>query len=321
LGKSQNTSPGRAGDRGFTLVVVIWALALLAAIAASLTSATRTAALIAANGLDNAQAEALADAGVRLAVLDLGRFFAAPLTATRVAVDGTPRSCRIADLGSVSIGVESETGKVDINSASDALLQRLLSGVGGKDVDAAGLIDKMADFRDADGLRRLKGAEAEDYRRAGAPNGPKDAPFAAVEELGEVLGMPADLAARLRPFVTVYSGTTGLDPSRANPSLLRVLTALPGSSDANLPADANSLPAAFVSQSAPRVFLIRGVSTTPVGAHFVREAVVEIRDARLQKLDILRWYRGELGAGQTSSGPRATPASGAGSAPATLPPC
>ena len=289
-------------------MVVIWALALLAATAAALTSASRTAALIAANGIDNAAAEALADAGVRLTMLNLGRFLAAPGTIAPLAVDGTARACRIADLGRVSLAIVSETGKVDLNTASDALLTRLLAGVGGRDLDAAGRTDKIGDFRDADDLRRLNGAEAEDYHRAGLTGGPKNAPFDAVEELGQVLGLAPDLAARLRPLVTVHSGASGIDPRLASPALLRALTAQfgPGSTDA--PADPNALPPAFASLTAPSVFLIRAVAETPAGARYVREAIVEVTDAKRQKLEIRRWYRGEGEGGLAVARPQQVPA-------------
>ena len=296
--------------------MVIWALALLAAIAASFTSATRTAALIAANAVENAQAEALADSGARLAILGLGRFLAAPQTTAPVVVDGSERTCRIADLGAVRIGIESETGKVDLNNASDALLMRLLEGVGAKGLNAASLTDRIADFRDGDGLRRLNGAEADEYRRAGVPGGPKDAPFAAVEELGQVLGVSPELAARLRPYVTVYSSSTGIDPRLASADLVRVLTSRFGDRASALPVDASALPQTFVSLTAPNVFLIRSSAETTAGARFVREAIVEIADARLQKINMLRWYRAE-GVDDGKTPKRATAASN----PPPLPPC
>lgn len=269
-------------------MVVIWALALLAATATALTSASRTAALIAANGVDNAEAEALADSGARLAILNLGRFLAAPGTVSPVAIDGVQRSCRVGTLGTVAVTIESETGKVDLNTASDALLMRLLSGAGGRGIDAAGLVDKIADFRDADDLRRLNGAEAEDYRRAGLGGGPKNAPFAAVEELGAVLGLTPDLAAKLRPLVTVHSSASGIDPRLATPAMLSALTMSPGST-----AKAGAVPPAFIALSAPSVFTIRAAAATPAGAHYVREAIVEIIDSKRQKIEIRRWFRGE----------------------------
>ncbi len=52
-------------QRGLALVVVLWVLVLLSLIAASFTLTTRTEVNVTRNLIDNAKAEALADAGVR----------------------------------------------------------------------------------------------------------------------------------------------------------------------------------------------------------------------------------------------------------------
>lgn len=62
-------SPRRA--RGLALVTVLWVLMLLALIAASFTRTTRTEVNLTRNLIENAEAEALADAGVYRAVLAL----------------------------------------------------------------------------------------------------------------------------------------------------------------------------------------------------------------------------------------------------------
>jgi len=55
--------------RGIALVSVLWIAGLLAIMAASFVSASRTEARLARNLLENAKAEALADAGVHRAAL------------------------------------------------------------------------------------------------------------------------------------------------------------------------------------------------------------------------------------------------------------
>ncbi len=62
-------SPRRA--RGLALVTVLWVLMLLALIAASFTRTTPTEVNLTRNLIENAEAEALADAGVYRAVLGL----------------------------------------------------------------------------------------------------------------------------------------------------------------------------------------------------------------------------------------------------------
>jgi hypothetical protein len=76
------------GQGGLALVVVLWVLVLLALMAASFTRTTRTEVNITRNLIDNAEAEALADAGVYRAVLAL----LDPDPAQRPRRDGNDRS-------------------------------------------------------------------------------------------------------------------------------------------------------------------------------------------------------------------------------------
>ncbi len=59
---------GPAGRRGLALVTVLWVLMLLALIAASFTKTTRLEINLTRNLIENAKAEALADAGVYRAI-------------------------------------------------------------------------------------------------------------------------------------------------------------------------------------------------------------------------------------------------------------
>ena len=60
-----------ARRRGIALILVLWIAGLLAVIAASLVSSSRTEARLARNLIENAKAEALADGAVHRAVLGL----------------------------------------------------------------------------------------------------------------------------------------------------------------------------------------------------------------------------------------------------------
>jgi general secretion pathway protein K len=60
---------------------------------------------------------------------------------------------------------------------------------------------------------------------AGRSYSPRQAPFAHVNELALVLGLPPALVERALPFVTVFSGAPGVDVLNAAPE---VIAALPG---------------------------------------------------------------------------------------------
>ena len=106
--------------------------------------------------------------------------------------------------------VADENGKIDINTAPEQLLLGLLAALGIPDDQAQALSDAVQDWRDPDDLRRLHGAEREEYRKAGRP-GPANELFANIAELTQVLGMTPELYSRLAPFVTVYSGRQQID--------------------------------------------------------------------------------------------------------------
>ncbi len=152
--------------------------------------------------------------------------------------------------------------------------------------EADALVDAIRDFADEDDLIHLNGAEDRDYAAAGLPWDAKDAPFEAVEELQQVLGMTALLYEAIQPALTVYNGKGDIDPVVAP---REVLMALPENTEAEVgdhvaarsdePEGAGPiLPLAkgFAQRSRGRFLNIRVEAHDPSGAVFVREAVVEV---------------------------------------------
>src|SRR5262249_59960302 len=79
------------------------------------------------------------------------------------------------------------------------------------------------DYGDGDDVKRPKGAEQADYLAAGRLEGPKNAPFAATEELSQVFGLDPELLAKVTPFVTTHSGKEGVDPAVVQRRLKEIL--------------------------------------------------------------------------------------------------
>jgi general secretion pathway protein K len=311
-------SPPAPRERGFVLLIVIWVTGLLALISASFAVAMRTHIKVTANTIENARAEALADAGVHIAIMDLLATRTNRSREGRFAVDGTATVCRAPTGDLLRIAVEDEAGKVDLNIATEPLLTTLLQGLGASSGEASAHADRILDFRDADDERRLAGAEQPEYRAAGLVHGPKNAAFHTIEELEQVLGVPAGWIGRLRPLVTVYSGQGGIDPSVASIDLLAALgqSGFPSAAGTfGLQSDARSrrslpVPAEFVAASLGRAFTVRSEARLAQGATFVREAVVEFRATRTSTHVFRRWHRGQ-----------ASPADAAEWAAADVPPC
>jgi general secretion pathway protein K len=209
-----------AGQRGFALVMVLWAAMILALIAASITTTGRTETQLTHTRYAMAQNDAMADAAINIAILRL----LDPSPAAHPPVDASP--FLVAFVGhAIAVSVQDESGKIDINMAQEGLLRRLLTTVGIDPLAAQALVDKILDWREAATGRRLNGAKAEDYRDAGFAYGPRNGPFESVEELQLVMGMNAQLYERIAPSLTVYSQTPWVDPGFAPAD---VLTALSG---------------------------------------------------------------------------------------------
>ena len=119
------------GDRGFILIVVISAIGILALVAASFAQITSSHVRAAASAVQSAGAEALADAGVQLAILDLvaARSGNAP-PRQRFTTDGVAQTCDAGDGNWLAIAVQDEAGKVDVNVADERLIRALLRGTG-----------------------------------------------------------------------------------------------------------------------------------------------------------------------------------------------
>jgi general secretion pathway protein K len=288
------------GQRGFALLVVLSALGLLALVAASFAHTARTHIKVAAVAGAGARAEALADAGVSIAILDLIAARASGPGTSRFALDATPLVCSAGSGTILAIAVQDEAGKVDLNIAGPAMIRALLEGLGVNAGEAAA--DAILDYRDDDDVRRASGAERAEYLAAGRLYGPRNGPFLAVEELAGVLGLTQADADRLGPFVTIHSGLAGIDARVAPKGLLDALAR--GlhdggaesllDSEAGLGADELSatLPPQFRAVSMRRAFSILAQARMAGGATFVREAVVDFNSPRAGDFQLRRWHRG-----------------------------
>lgn len=208
----------RTCQSGIALVIVLWMLTLLTIITGSIVFSSRTDTLLATNRTALAKAQTLADAGIHRAIYELSLPVTVP---QRWLADGRLHEFSL-DTGSVRTMITGESGKIDINTAPDALLRLLLQSTGADDATVNGVLDAILDWRDADSLRRLHGAEADDYAAANRHYGPANAKFSSVEELRQVMGVTADLYRRLEGSITVYSRGTGINTAMAPREVLAI---------------------------------------------------------------------------------------------------
>jgi general secretion pathway protein K len=285
------------------LVAVLWISSLLALLAASAVSSSRTDLRLAANAAEHAKARALAEAGVQQAIHQL-------LTAPDAHAwqDGAVSMGFALDGGEVRFRLMDEDAKLDVNAASEELLAGLFQAVGLDREQALTLADRLEDFRDDDSDPEPRGAEDDDYRAAGHAGGALDRRLRSVSELAGMLGMSADLYRRIEPFLTIYADADGIDPARASATLLLALPGMTPGLAATLaaaPADGDPLDAlpddlaadieAYLIPSRELVFSIQSLGTSEAGGRFMREAVVALDGGmRHRPYTLYAWHPGRL---------------------------
>lgn len=268
-------------QRGIALVIVLWMLVLLSIIATGFVTGTRTEIQLAQNLGSAARAEALADAGVNKAIYELSRAHL-----VREPWSGNGAAHPWAFQGeNIAITITDESGKIDINVAPEALLSVLFRAAGAPDDGSAALVDAVMDWRDADNLKRLHGAELDDYVAAGRAVRPANAPFSSTDELRLVIGVTETLYRRLAPWITIHSKRAGIDPALAPRAILEAFPgATPEAVEAYLAARDSARaegrpvpvfgPAAAFATAGTQVYGIQSKVELKDRTAFIREAIV-----------------------------------------------
>ncbi len=270
------TAAGAGRQRGIALVVVLWLVVLLTVIGASHARNMRIETSLAFNHVSTARARALAEAGINRAIMEL---FVSDTT-TRWPLDGTARQIQL-DSGNVNIAILDASGLLDLNKADAAQLEAVLKAAGAEEALSQELTDAILDWRDKDQLRRLHGAEDNDYRHAGLNWGARDGLFASIDELRYVLGMTHELFERLAPYLTIHSGRANVNLKYAPPWLYSVLTG-----KEREPAD--SLAGEDTQSAGP--FHISAWATSNSGSRASVEVVLRIARTDEQPYKILSWH-------------------------------
>ncbi len=262
---------GGTRDHGFALLIVLWTMVLLALLVTRITSYGRAEAQVAANLRGGAVVEAAADAAVNATLFHLlasGNQRWAPAGRRRLLMPGAE----------VDVTLENLAGRVNLNTAPPELLQALLDVLGTLPDQSVALAAAILDWRTPGQRPRPGGAKAPQYREAGRGYGPPGAPFRAVDELGDVLGMAPALLARLRPHVTIW-GDGNPDPASADAVVLTALRAL--GRDGLAPGGGGSDVV---------VVAITADAAGPNSSRFARRAVVEITPTRNSRpWRVLEW--------------------------------
>ena len=298
-GESRRVTVSSHRQTGIALVLVLWIISLLTVMALGLTTTQRSESALTRNQLDGARFRALSEAAINLTVLNL---LSTPLETVPAEAawvpDGLPRTL-VFNGSELTVTLYNEASRLDLNTATReqlATLIELAQGEAGFDeAQRDALADAILDWRDADDLTQLNGAEDGDYAAAGLPYGARDEPFQSVDELQQVLGMPRALAQRLAPDLSVDNESDRVDEQFASAQVLAAVQGL-NIEDAQRFVDERNAPVlpgaeqpAAVNRGGP-LYRIRVGMADQGGVGRTMEALVQLEQGQTPPFEV-RWRR------------------------------
>ncbi len=243
-GKQLDTAdkyPAYSGtDKGIALIMVLWVLAVLMVIALSFSYMSRTESQTSLAFKQGIEKKFLAEGGIEKGIAEIiySKMNPNPQVILEEGgqpwkMDGTPYTVKEGD-GYFTISIIDESGKININTLTDTsaiILKNLLTNSGVQADKADIITDSILDWKDADDLARLNGAESDYYMSLPNPYKAKNANFDSLEELLLVRGMTpeilygADKNKGIIDFLTVNSKSGVIN---VNSAPKEVLMAVPG---------------------------------------------------------------------------------------------
>jgi general secretion pathway protein K len=249
---------------GFALVAVIWSLGLITLLAMAVMVGARYRTRVASNYASVVAAETAAESAINLGI-------ATALTGTAEPNVKFPLRCRMPGGERAVVTVEEETGKIDLNTASPAVLTRFFTAL---------TRDQSLGARIAGRIVELRKPKPKDSN-AGPENVPPGPRFATIMQLDQVEGISPRLFRAAMRLVTVRSGRTEPDMDAAPPAMRRLLNLeeKPLSAARGLPAGGS--------------ITIRADVKASDGTRFIREALVSLAEGGKPFL-VREWRRGDI---------------------------
>jgi len=223
--------------RGIALIIVLWVTALLIVILLSFSVMARTEVFSTITFKEQMINKYLAEAGMQRAVMEI--FYQNVNKNNQITfageeiyrADGTFYHGEMGT-GYYKISINDESGKININTLTDSsgiILNNLLVNSGVDHETADTIVDSILDWKDADNLTRLHGAEDDYYMSLRNPYKAKNANFDTLEELLLVKGVTSKILygngekPGLINFITLYSNTDKININTAAPEVLKAI--------------------------------------------------------------------------------------------------
>jgi general secretion pathway protein K len=229
----------KSSQKGIALLIVLWVMMILMVTVFSFSVMTRAETYGTLAFKEGVEKKFLAEAGIERGIMEMiYRSVNQNQTVTLVGkevwkLDGTAYTVDMGGSGYV-IRIIDDSGKISLNSLTDAsgiIVKNLLINQGVSPENADIIIDSILDWKDADDLHRLNGAESDYYLSLPNPYKARNTPFETLEMLILVKGVTSEILygtdkkKGIIHFLTLYSTMSQIN---INAAPKEILAALPG---------------------------------------------------------------------------------------------
>jgi general secretion pathway protein K len=251
-----------SNQNGIAMMIVLWVLVLLIALATEFAFSMKMEVNTTRNYKEDTESYYLAKAGLKLALAELikdvrfhsiheehGWIMGNPIpTPEANPAPGKETESQVVEVqdfdivnrtdielgnGTITYTIRDENGKISINSASKATLNKLLaySGVSEK-IDQDTISDSVLDWIDTNKNHRLNGAEDDYYRTQSPPYLAKNGKIETLNELLQIRGITEEILygspeedgefKGIAQFLTIYEYSS-INPNTASEEVLNIL--------------------------------------------------------------------------------------------------
>ncbi len=197
-------------ERGFVLLAVLLVLTLLAVVVTELAFSARLEASMVRSYRDGVLGRHLAEAAVQQAIREIATpaqvaaldetgqvvfYRVLPGQTTPTPLPALPRARVALGPGEFSYRLADESARLSVNTTAADRLGRLLEALGVERTERDVITDSLQDWRDADDLHRLHGAESDFYLALPVPYRARNAGLQDEAELLQIRGVTPELYA------------------------------------------------------------------------------------------------------------------------------
>ena len=265
-------------NNGFALITVLWITAFLVVIAGAVSYQSRGSLELAKNIVAGLQTRHAAEGALLLTANKLVKRFDVNSTNTDKSVFNYEL-----DNIYVSVRVADESGKIDVNLAPTDLIISLFNTLGLDSQKSVSLANSIADWRDEDNLKRIDGAEDQDYLARGLTYQAKDDEFDSIEEVSLVLGMNTNIYNRIKPYITVYSQDLGVNPSLASNIVNNAVETV------NTDSTSEEFASDYTTSTGGLIYTLIAKASSPSGISSKITAIIRLQGNPFEPFTVLDW--------------------------------